>query len=104
MRLEFSPRAFQDLEAIGDYIARDNPKRAASFIRDLREHCRKMAMTPTAYRQRPELAPGLRSCVFGSYVIFFDNAAASVRIVRILHGAMDVETRLSPDDDKTAGD
>ena len=30
MRLEFLPRAEQDLETIGDYIALDNPGRAGS--------------------------------------------------------------------------
>ncbi len=29
----------QDLETIVDYIARDNPLRAISFLRELREKC-----------------------------------------------------------------
>jgi toxin ParE1/3/4 len=41
MRLIFLPQAEADLEAIGDSIARDNPRRAASFVRELREQCRK---------------------------------------------------------------
>jgi plasmid stabilization system protein ParE len=32
MRLSFTPLAEQDLEAIGDYIAADNPKRAVSYL------------------------------------------------------------------------
>ncbi|MEZ5606824.1 MAG: type II toxin-antitoxin system RelE/ParE family toxin [Burkholderiaceae bacterium] len=36
MRLAFTPLAEQDLEAISDYIAVDNPVRALSFVRDLR--------------------------------------------------------------------
>ncbi len=31
MKLVFSPKAADDLEEIGDYIARDNPARALSF-------------------------------------------------------------------------
>jgi toxin ParE1/3/4 len=38
-RLVFSPRAEADLEEIGDYIARDNPARAISFLDELRAHC-----------------------------------------------------------------
>jgi toxin ParE1/3/4 len=38
-RLFFSPRAEADLEDIGDYIARDNPARAISFLEELRSHC-----------------------------------------------------------------
>ena len=36
MRLVITPLAEQDIESIGDYIARDNPRRALSFIRELR--------------------------------------------------------------------
>ena len=36
MRLNFTPMAEQDLEAIADYIAADNPGRALSFVRELR--------------------------------------------------------------------
>jgi toxin ParE1/3/4 len=41
MRLVFSPRAALDLEEIGDYIARDNPRRAISFLGELEAHCHK---------------------------------------------------------------
>jgi plasmid stabilization system protein ParE len=37
MTLVFSPKAAEDLEEIGDYIARDNPQRAVSFIEEYRE-------------------------------------------------------------------
>lgn len=36
MRFHLAPLAEQDLEAIGDYIARDNPRRALSFVHELR--------------------------------------------------------------------
>ncbi len=35
MRLQFSPKSADDLEEIGDYIARDNPVRAASFVDEI---------------------------------------------------------------------
>ncbi len=35
MKLGLSPLAEQDLEAIGDYIAQDNPIRAISFMEEL---------------------------------------------------------------------
>jgi toxin ParE1/3/4 len=35
-RLLLSPRAQLDLEEIGDYIARDNPARAISFLDELK--------------------------------------------------------------------
>ena len=102
MRLEFLPRAEQDLETIGDYIALDNPRRAASFVRELQVQCRKLAMSPKAYRPRPELGKGLRSCAYGNYLILFVENAELVQIVRILHGAMDIAAQLNfAPDDKT---
>lgn len=60
MQLVLKPLAEQDLEAISDYIARDNPARAISFVRELRDQCKRIASNPVAYRERPELVPGLR--------------------------------------------
>ena len=42
MRLTFSPSAAEDLEEIGDYIARDNPKRALAFLENLESHCKRI--------------------------------------------------------------
>jgi toxin ParE1/3/4 len=43
------PDAEADLEAIGDYIARDNPLRAISFIAELREMCNRLADMPLGF-------------------------------------------------------
>lgn len=57
MQAFFSPLAEGDLEAIGDYIADDNPARAVSFVADLRTQCLTIAKTPQAYRPRPDSEP-----------------------------------------------
>lgn len=90
MRVDFSPLAEQDLEAIGDYIAADNPRRALSFVQEIRAQCQRIARNPPGYRLRPELGDGIRSCVHGHYVIFFEADTHAVTIVRILHGARDL--------------
>lgn len=86
------PLAEQDIESIGDYIALDNPLRALTFIAELRKQCAKIATSPKAFRTRPELGENIRSCAYGNYVIFFQDVP-SVFIVRVLHGAMDIEAR-----------
>lgn len=91
-----TPLAAYDLEEIGDYIARDNPARAGSFVAELRAHCEKICLNPSGYRRRPELADELRSCVHGNYVIFFECTTEQVTIVRILHGARDLPEALNP--------
>jgi toxin ParE1/3/4 len=60
MQCVFSPLAEFDLEEIGDYIARDNPARAVSFIRDIREKCIKITAMPEAAPLRHELGEGIR--------------------------------------------
>lgn len=95
MRVEISPLGERDPEAIGDYIAEDNPRRALSFVAELRATCAEIARTPQAFRARPELGVGLRSCARGSYVIFFTASKTRLSIVRVLHGAMDIEAQFT---------
>lgn len=92
-RIRFTTQAETDLESIGDYIAQDNPRRALTFLAELRVQCAKIASSPLGYRARPELAENLRSCAHGRYVIFFQPGKTDVLIVRVLHGAQDVPTQ-----------
>ena len=94
-RYVISPLAEQDMGAIGDYIAQDNPHRALTFITELRRQCAKIASSPKACRARPELGENIRSYAFGNYVIFFQDNSEELCIVRVLHGAMDIENRFS---------
>ena len=96
MRLELSPLAETDLEAIGDYIAIDSQGNALRFIQELRDQCRKITKAPMAYVARPELGEGLRSCAHGRYVIFFRPGVEVVRVERILHSALDIRSELMP--------
>ena len=91
MRCLLSPLAERDLEEIGDYIARDAPLRAISFIREVRERCARIASAPLAAPLRPELGEGVRMVVFRNYLIFYRAESDCLRIERILHGARDVQ-------------
>src|SRR5471032_295363 len=94
MLCEISPQAELDLIEIGDYIARDNPVRAESFVDDLVAHAQVIARSPNAYIARDDLTPGLRACAHQRYMLFFTVGESSIRIERILHSA-----RLISDDD-----
>ena len=91
-RLLISPRAAADLDDIADYIARDNPARAATFVADLEAKCRAVAAAPGLYPARFDLAPGLRMAVHGRYLVLFRElpGEATVRIERVIHGARDL--------------
>jgi toxin ParE1/3/4 len=90
MQCLFSPRAEADLEEIGDYIARDNPTRAVTFIREIRELCQNITSVPEGNPLRPDLGEGIRMAPFRRYLVFYAVGADSVRIERILHGARDI--------------
>ena len=94
MAIRFTPLASSDLEAIGDYIAQDNPARAYSFVLEIRNQCRKIASAPMTYKCRPEFGGSIRSCAFGRYVIFYKAEDEGVLIIRILHGAMDIAAHI----------
>ena len=48
MKIQITAEAEADLEAIGDYIARENPLRAISFVRELYQLCLDIADMPQA--------------------------------------------------------
>ena len=64
MRCELSPEAIAVLQVIGDYIARDNPQRAARFVAKLLAHTQWIAERPVAYPVRTEFREDLSLCVF----------------------------------------
>ncbi|HUB49003.1 MAG TPA: type II toxin-antitoxin system RelE/ParE family toxin [Acetobacteraceae bacterium] len=88
-RLLLSPRAAIDLEEIAEYIARDNPVRAISFVAELEAKCRAVAETPELYPARGDLAPGLRMAVHGRCLVLYRDLPEEnvVRIERVVHGS-----------------
>ncbi|WP_336748857.1 type II toxin-antitoxin system RelE/ParE family toxin [Pantoea vagans] len=95
MKLGISPLAEQDIEAIGDYIAQDNPVRAVSFTEELYQRCLLIAESPIIYKERPELGHSVRTCAYGRYLIVFRVLDTEVRIERLLHGSRDIITLFS---------
>lgn len=73
MRLELSRFVESDLEAIAAFIAEDNPHRAVSFIREIREKIYFIAEHPLAYQLRPEIGESTRLAVQGRYIILFSD-------------------------------
>lgn len=96
MRLEFSPAADADLVEIASFIARDNVPRAITFVDELEAACAKLIDYPHSGVARPDIRAGMRSKPHGSYVIFYNVEEKVIRIERILHGARDIGTILSP--------
>jgi toxin ParE1/3/4 len=98
MKVDITSAAEADLEAIADYIARDNPVRALSFVRELYERCLDIAEMPVAWPIVPRYEHhGIRRRVHGRYLIFYRVSADCITILHVLNGAMDVEAILFPE-------
>lgn len=98
MRVLFSAQAEAGLEQIGDYIAKDSPRRAISFTRELRDAALALADHPKAYPLIPRYEPyGHRRKPYRAYLIIYTAKADHVMIDAILHGSQDYETVLFPD-------
>lgn len=95
MQVAFSALVEGDLEAIGDYIAEDNPARALTFVREIRTQCRQLGENPLLYRLRPDIAPEVRLVAFQRYVILFRINGDTVRVERVVHGARDLSASLA---------
>jgi toxin ParE1/3/4 len=88
------PRAFADLADIWAFIAEDSVKHAHGFAALIDSEFRALARQPHMGRSRPELATDLRSFPVGRYIIFYVPTPKGVEIVRVLHGARDIESVL----------
>ena len=96
-RYRLTADAQNDLDAIADYIILHNPERAATFVDELVDRFRIIAERPRSFPGRDGLSPGLRSAVYGKYLILFRIEREFVKILRVVHGARDLP-RLVQDD------
>jgi len=95
------PRAKADLSDIWQFIAEDSDDQADAFIDLIDQKFQLLAQQSGLGRRREELAEGLRSFPVGRYVIFYLPIPGGVQIVRVLHGARDIEAAFTkPDADE----
>ena len=89
------PRAKADISEIWEFIAEDSDDQADAFIDLIDQNFQLLAQKSGLGRRREELAEGLRSIPVGRYVIFYLPIPGGVPIVRLLHGARDIEAALT---------
>jgi toxin ParE1/3/4 len=95
------PRAKADLSDIWQFIAEDSDDQADAFIDLIDQKFQLLAQQSGLGRRREELAEGLRSFPVGRYVISYLPVPGGVQIVRVLHGARDIEAAFTkPDADE----
>jgi toxin ParE1/3/4 len=92
MIVRVSRLARHDLERVRDWIARDNPERANSYVEELIDACEGLAEFPNRFplarfrSRRP-----IRQRPYGNYLILYEVAADHVEIVGVVHGARDLD-------------
>lgn len=90
-RIEWRPSAREDLRAIVRYIAKDNPIKAKSFDKELRDKTKPLARHPNLGRKgRPGQPRWLRELVVHpNYIVFYriQDETRVVEILRVKHTA-----------------
>ncbi len=95
-----SPRGQEDLWAIGEFIALDNPDAAERVVEAAFGTFEGLAATPGMGVVRKFKNPRLRDVRFfpvsgfENYLIFYRPMADGVQVLRVLHGKRDVQTLL----------
>ena len=89
--IKWAPIAWEDLEKIAEFIARDSERYAAAVVREIRDASRSLDVLSERGRVVPEFAnPNVRELIVGSYRLIYEVAADSVTVVGVIHGARDL--------------
>ncbi|UFS65732.1 type II toxin-antitoxin system RelE/ParE family toxin [Paracoccus denitrificans] len=92
--LAFTVAATVDLEEICNYTEGEwGLAQARRYAEELRDTCHALASGERRGR-KVDVRPGYMKCRSGSHIIFFRDLGDTLEIVRILHGAQDVERHL----------
>ena len=86
-----SDPAERDLLEIGRYIARDSVDSALRFLDRVDAALQMIQEFPGVGQARPEIAHGVQSFPLGQYLILYRVMDAEIQLLRVLHGARDIE-------------
>ncbi|MCZ2247133.1 MAG: type II toxin-antitoxin system RelE/ParE family toxin [Bacteroidia bacterium] len=97
--VRWTERAVNDLLAIGDYIAADNPRAARSWVEKLRQRAVKASKVPRAGRVVPEIArDDVREVFQRTYRIVYRVVDDGIVVLTVFEGHR-LLGRLDPDDE-----
>lgn len=87
-----TPRAYQDLKAIGRYTLQKWGKRQRNkYLQDMDKRFQWLADNPRMGKHRPEIEAGYHCYNQGSHIIFYLIRDTGIDIIGIPHRAMDIE-------------
>jgi toxin ParE1/3/4 len=87
MRVRWTAPALRDLEAIGDYSARENPAAAAGIVNRILDQADLLASYPHA--GRAGRVPGTRELVISNtpFILPYRVREEAVEVLAVFHGA-----------------
>jgi toxin ParE1/3/4 len=93
MKVVLTRRALADLDAIAEWIGRDNPNRAVTFASELREKCRSLSDMPEAWPLKQGWNPmQARIRHWHGYLIVYVVLEGRIDVLHIVNGARDLDT------------
>lgn len=95
MRVEFADFARSDLLDIALRIAERSPVAAHRYVDRIEARAIRIGELPHAGSPRPQWGEGMRVVIFEKYLIIHRVRNDAVQILRILHGARDIDALLA---------
>ena len=94
LQVRYLPAAEKDLLSIYDWIAAENPERAASFIEELDRTISRLAVHPlmgTVPKHSGLKQAGYRVLIVGAYLVFYKLHRNRIQVFRVVHGSRNLE-------------
>jgi toxin ParE1/3/4 len=91
MKIFTSQKARNDLRRAYAYLAARNTPAADALAREIDERLQNISRFPFIGRERSSLAPGLRSVLVGTHLIFYLIEQDRIVVVRVIDGRMDID-------------
>lgn len=86
-KVDWSPEAVEDLESIGDYIARDSERYARAVVSRIASSANRLGGFPLIGRAVPELNDEtVRERFVYSYRLVYRVKSDSILIIAVIHG------------------
>lgn len=92
LRVTRTPAAQRDLAAITDWIAADNLDAALRFYDEVDRLLHLIARYPEMGETTEPLGKGVRRVTLGDYLLFYRQLGDAVDLIRVLHGARDIQS------------
>ncbi|MBU0699978.1 type II toxin-antitoxin system RelE/ParE family toxin [bacterium] len=90
-KVKWTEAAWNDLEEVSDYIAKDSPYYAATFVREVRDAARSLSYFAERGRVVPEFGNlSIRELFIRKYRLIYQLKEQTVCIIGFIHGARDL--------------